>query len=96
MDPTDNEISEGGGKWHKTLNTPFVDGARPTEGGQYSGEANKSAEGGPCNTHVVPATANQGNLNNYGTMEEMAWVYMGQDEVQYQLNDYDTSDIVEI
>ena len=36
---------------------------------------------------------NQGNVNENRTKDDMAWAAMGQEEVQYQLNDADKYDI---
>ena len=40
-----------------------------------------------------PNLYNWGNMNKNGTTYDMAWDAMGQEEVQYQINDADKSDI---
>ena len=38
----------------------------------------------------------QGNVNKYGTLDDMDWALMENDGVKYQFNYYDTSDTISI
>ena len=50
----------------------------------------------PGNVDVVPVTANRGDVNEEGASDYMDWSKMGQEGVQYRLNDADKLDICPI
>ena len=59
---------------------------RPTVG------SNEGVVDGPGTTDGFTVLENRGDVNENGTMVEMDWYAMGQEEVQYQQNDSDELD----
>ena len=59
-------------KRHKPLNSSLVVGNIQTEVGQYSIEFKHAKEEIPGTADGFPALANRGNMNNYGTEDDMA------------------------
>ena len=96
MDLPNIAISEGGGKRHKPSSSPLAIGVNQAEVDQPGAEYEDEAGEGSGTANVFLALTNRGNVNKNGTMDEMDWYEMVQEEVQYQMNDADKSDICEI
>ena len=84
------------GNRHNNSNSYLAIVVRHTEVDRPLAESEDAMEDCPGTEDLFHAMSNWGNKNKNGTTYDMSWAAIGQEELQYQLNDYDKSDISEI
>ena len=89
-------LQRGVGNLNNPSNSSFVVGNNQTGVGKYSVYYKHASEEGTGTTDGFTTLTNWGYMDKEGTMYEMYWNIMWQDEVQDQLNYTEKDDISEI
>ena len=79
-------IAYWGGKRHKPSSSPLVTGINQSKVDRPDAESEDAVEDVPGTMYEFPYLSNWGYVNKNGTMGEISWARMGQEEVQDQPN----------